>query len=273
MTPSEEERREHYELEHTQYRSWCGICVRARGLGQPHLAAPPPDPDGPPKICCDYCYMSGKDKKEADGAGVMPILAIKDSKSKGYGASTLKKKGAEAHAVAFVAGYIKELGYRRILTQTDGEPAIVSLMESVAASLPEVEFVPQNSPPYDHSANGEAEVAGRELKRHCRAIKFASEERSGKHLPKGHPLLSWIPRHAANVLSRYRRGDDGRTAEQRRTGRRWRKPVARFGEQIYFKPAALKSQSNYEEQMLPGRYIGHHTRTGAVLVMLSLIHI
>ena len=62
---------------------------------------------------------------------------------KGYGTSTLRKKGAEAHAVAFVAGYIKELGYKRILTQTDGEPAIVSLMESVAASLPEVEFVPQ----------------------------------------------------------------------------------------------------------------------------------
>ena len=157
--------------------------------------------------------MSGKDKKEADSTGVMPILAIKDSKSKGYGASTLKKKGAEAHAVAFVA-------------------------ESVAASLPEVEFVPQNSPPYDHSANGEAEVAVRELKRQCRAIKFVFEERSGKHLPKGHPLLSWIPRHAANVLSRYRRGDDGRTAEQRRTGRRWRKPVALFGEQIDFKPAA-----------------------------------
>ena len=38
--------------------------------------------------------MSGKDKKEADSAGVMPIFAIKDAKSKGYGASTLKKKGA-----------------------------------------------------------------------------------------------------------------------------------------------------------------------------------
>ena len=69
------------------------------------------------------------------------------------------------------------------------------------------------------------------------------------------------------MLSRYRRGDDGRTAEQRRTGRRWRKPVALFGEQIYFKPAGLKTPSNYDEQMLPGRYIGHHTRTGAVLVM------
>ena len=34
-TPSNAGRREQNELEHTQYISWCGICVRARGLGQP----------------------------------------------------------------------------------------------------------------------------------------------------------------------------------------------------------------------------------------------
>ena len=59
-------------------------------------------------------------------------------------------------------------------------------------------------------------------------------------IPMTYPLMMWVPRHAAALLNRYRRGEDGFTSEERRTGRAWRKPAIQFGERVQFKPAAMK---------------------------------
>ena len=208
--PSEAERREHEELEHSQYRSWCKHCVGARGTAQPHLAAPEPDPDAPPKVCFDYCYMCGSGGKQStqQQEKVKPILSVKVSKCKTAGASVVKQKGTDPYSVSFLTGFVKELGYKRVIFQSDGEPAIVALSEAATLALPGVEVVPQHSAPDDHMANGEAESGVRELKRKIRAMRTAFEERSHRKLSSSHPLLAWLPRHAANVLTRYRKGPD-----------------------------------------------------------------
>ena len=82
------------------------------------------------------------------------------------------------------------------------------------------------------------------------------------------PVLAWLPRHASDLLSRYRRGPDGRTPEQRHTGKQWRKPVIEYGEIIFFRECGQKVHKNaLHPKMLEGRYIGHHGRTGALLVI------
>ena len=48
--------------------------------------------------------------------------------------------------------------------------------------------------------------------------------------------MSWIPRHAANCVSRYSIMDDGRTPDQRRCGKTWKRPVVEFGESVHFRP-------------------------------------
>ena len=68
----------------------------------------------------------------------------------------------------------------------------------------------------------------------------------------GGPLLSWLPRFEAQVMNKMRNGKDGKTSEMRRTGRRWRKPVAQFGEKVWFRK-------------IWSSFVGHHDRTGAVL--------
>ena len=55
-----------------------------------------------------------------------PILSVKVSKCKTAGASVVKQKGTDPHSVSFLAGFVKELGYKRVIFQSDGEPAIVS---------------------------------------------------------------------------------------------------------------------------------------------------
>ena len=62
------------------------------------------------------------------------------------------------------------------------------------------------------------------------------EQRLGNRTDEKDPLMSWIPRHAANCVSRYRLMDDGRTPDQRRCGKTWKRPVVEFGESVHFRP-------------------------------------
>ena len=82
--------------------------------------------------------------------------------------------------------------------------------------------------------------------------------------------LAWLPRHQADQINRYKVGDDGKTPEQRRPGKRWRKPALEFGERVMIREAQTSQQRHrtaFEAKMIYGRYIGHHGRTGALLVL------
>ena len=71
-------------------------------------------------------------------------------------------------------------------------------------------------------------------------------------------------------VSRYKVGDDGKTPEQRRTGKRWRKPAIEFGERIMIREAQTSQQRHrnaFEAKMIYGRYIGRHGKTGELLVL------
>ena len=58
------------------------------------------------------------------------------------------------------------------------------------------------SPDGDHQANGLAEVGVREIKAQTRILRSQLEQRLGNRTDEKDPLMSWIPRHAANGVSR-----------------------------------------------------------------------
>ena len=93
-------------------------------------------------------------------------------------------------------------------------------------------MIPQGPPEGDHMANGRVEMAVREVKRQCRALRISAEQNTSVRIADDSPLLSWLPRFAAQVMNKMRFGKDGKTSETRRTGRRWRKPMAQFGEKV-----------------------------------------
>ena len=73
------------------------------------------------------------------------------------------------------------------------------------------------------------------------------EARHRCKIPLQSNIVSWMIRHAAFVLTRYRIGHDGHTAYRRLTGRDWMGPVAEIGEQI-FSRLALKKPSSDKKQ-------------------------
>lgn len=281
--PSRQEVERHVATGHAVHRDWCFSCMRGRGLATRHEPAGDDREDADPLVCMDYGYMldheseqgqarqqhgdGERDDEDPDG---MLIVVAKDRRTGTYGSTALRAKGVTDHSCKWLAGFLKHLGYRRLVLHSDGEPSICALKTATVLRLAGVEVVARESPVGDHQANGEAECAVREIKRQIRVLRYALEERIGGPVRKDHPILSWLPMLAADSLSRYRVGRDGRTAEVRRIGRPWKKLVAEFGERVRFRPALAEPlASGMQAKLQTGYYIGHHARTGSLLVMTA----
>ena len=152
ILPSQEEVDEHNIMGHVQYRSWCPHCVAGRGVGQRHVPVED-EPGQLPKILSDYGYMNGQGKGEESRASEetgaadrdnLPILVVKDKKTKTIGASFVLEKGANGFAVKCFASFMQRMGHSRISNTRDGEHSIVAL-KTKAAQTAGVEMVPEES--------------------------------------------------------------------------------------------------------------------------------
>ena len=81
-----------------------------------------------------------------------------------------------------------------------------------------VEVIALGPPEGDHMANGRVEMAVREVKRQCRTLRISAEQHTGVRIADDSPLLSWLPRFAAQVMNKMRIGKDGKTSELRGIG-------------------------------------------------------
>ena len=140
-----------------------------------------------------------------------------------------------------------------------------ALQDAVVHACSGVEVIPQGPREGDHMANGRVEIAVREVKRQCRTLRISTEQNTSVRISDDSPLLSWLPRFAAQVMKNMRIGIDGKTSDMRRTGRRWRKPMAQFGEKVLFRKIGEDGVSSFASRVTQGIFVGHHDRTGTVL--------
>ena len=145
------------------------------------------------------------------------------------------RKVPTAYSISFLVGFIKDLGFRRIILKCDNELSTKTLQYAVIHACVGVEVIPQGPLEGDHMANGRVEKAVREVKLQCRTLRISAEQNTSVRISDDSPLLGWLPRFAAQVMNKMRIGKDGETSEMRRTGRRWRKPMAQFGEKVWFR--------------------------------------
>ena len=96
-------------------------------------------------------------------------------------------------------------------------------------------MIPQGPLEGAHMVNGRMGMTVREVKRHCRTLRISAEHDTSVRIAHDSPLLSWHPRFAPQAMNKMRIGKVGKTSELRRTRRRWRKPLAQFGEKISFR--------------------------------------
>ena len=259
--PSARQISEHELTGHAVYRSWCRHCVASKGRAHAHSSR---EEGELPEICVDYGFFC-RDKED-----VLPILCVecRNSSTGCVGATVVDRKGASDYASSFLTAFIKSQGFKRILVRSDNERSLLSVIERVTSNLTGVELVLMTSPEGDHQANGLAEVGVREIKAQTRILRSQLEQRLGSRIDEKDPLMSWIPHHVANCVSRYRIMDDGRMPDQRRCGRTWKRPVVEFGESVHFRPVGENNAlRGGDQRLLRGVYVGHHERSGAAIFL------
>ena len=164
-SPTQEEIDEHEVTDHTTYRTWCGHCVRARGLRERHVKVSEDEKAQRafPMISLDYFWKGANDREREHE---LPSLQVKDEHSGMTWACVVPAKGPDRFAVDYVLGILDECGYKRIILKSDNEPAIKSLKTKVK-EVAKVEIVLEEGKTGDKPSTGAVEVSVRESKRQC----------------------------------------------------------------------------------------------------------
>jgi hypothetical protein len=219
-TPTQEEIEQH-EFTHVPYRSWCQHCVKARARDLQHKRGGGSD-DTVDKVMLDFCFLTS----ETDPGYTMTVLCVIDITS-GAVAATQTDKTANTYTVNFVVQALNSWGRTKVVLQADQEPATLSLVRAVAQARQHPTIV-RHSPSNSSQSLGHAENANKLIQEQFRTLRLALEHRIGKRIRLQPPCMSWLLRHAAWCLSRYRRGTDGMMAPLNWAKRQTLKPAFTF---------------------------------------------
>ena len=177
---------------HIPFRNWCPECVMGKAKNDPHKRQAGHSGMTEPLIAMDYGYLE-RSKEEArsvqrnldedQGSPVeeedkgMPILVVKDCKSKWMSATVVPEKGANGYAIQCLGRDIADImGYKRVIVKADQEPAIVALREAVFLQKG-IEVMKEESPVGESQSNGEAENAVQAAQAQIRTMLMALERR------------------------------------------------------------------------------------------------
>ena len=87
---------------------------------------------------------------------------------------------------------------------------MVTLEDKVRA-LGQFDVIEEAAPTGDSQSQGDAECAVEIVQSMVRSLKLALEARVRAEVPEEHAVIPWMVRHAAQVVNRYRIGEDGLT--------------------------------------------------------------
>ena len=73
-----------------------------------------------------------------------PIVICGDSRYGQTGATCCERKGPTAYSISLLVGFVKDLGFRRIVLKCEEEPSTKSLQDAVIQAFAGVEVIPQD---------------------------------------------------------------------------------------------------------------------------------
>jgi hypothetical protein len=262
--PTAAEREEHERM-HEPYRAWCPACVAGRGRADAHLARHEAE-KGIPVIGVDYGYQNeqeGEDEAADDGSN--PLLCGRNSRDRMMFCHLLKEKGNSVRNREVLARELEAGGYQRQIVRSDGEPAMVAhvvgaIQQAMLSGAP-LEFLREQVSKGQSQGNGLAEGAVKEAKAKIRTLRHAAEHGLGRTIPDNHDVLAWLPTHAAATINVTRVGVDGRTPYELRYGKKFRRPVAPWGQKVHWMPTGkLVSRTAAESRWKEGIFLGLYWR-------------
>ena len=274
---SQQEREEH-ERTHTPFRAWCRHCVRGRGKNTAHKKRDSAEVQeaAVPRVSMDYFFMSEDDRKASEN----PIFTMVDEETGEKYARAVGQKGLGEHGVMDwlikdISAELKAWGHSggdgcSLIMKTDGEPAIVAVREAVA-KYHGGRVIPEAPAKGESPSNGLVEEAGKTSREFTRVLKDQLECKAKMELKIGENIVLWMIRWAAMMCSRYLVGKDGRTAYERRRGRRCKVPVVAFGETVWYKKIreSKDRKDKFNSEWEEGIWLGHARSSNEAVIGTS----
>lgn len=138
-----------------------------------------------------------------------------------------------------------------IQLKTDQEPAIVNLQTEIQEMRSGM-VIPTNSPVGESQCNGRVEGTIRRIQEKVRALRHQLECGIKHKIADGAPLMRWMVRWAAELLSKYSSGDDGRAPYERIRREICVVPIMPFGEMVMYMPLSTVKRSKGQPAKRPG---------------------
>ena len=262
--PTNDEIREH-ELTHTPYRSWCSHCVRARALAAQHH--PMKDEEKAfATMHLDYWFMRDK-----AGAELVPVVTLKDDKTKAVKAHVVPGKGNVEGAADMLIKDIGKCGHMHtVILKCDQEPALIDLRNKMQERRTPTTLV-EESKSKDSRSNGVIERAIQSVEGIVRTMKFALEHKLKITIECTHPVMTWLVEHAAETLNKFHVGSDGRTAYERMKGKSYKGEVFEFGRSVMHRVAGEVQGGSMQARFFEGVWVGKSTTSDEhILIMENL---
>ena len=190
---------------HNPYRSWCPICVEAKGKEDPHYKSKKDKSklEGKPTIGLDYKSF-GQNAKNDDKA---TVIIGRDRKTMYTFAHLCTAKGpTDEWVVEQLVKDIDGLGHADLILKTDGEPALVAVQEAIKRRRTAHGTIPQHPPAYDPQSNGAIEKTVDDFMGQMRALKIGLERRLKTKIESDEAILQWMIEHSSTIINRCQMG-------------------------------------------------------------------
>ena len=153
----------------------------------------------------------------------------------------------------------------RIMVKSDREFAIIDVQTAMQEVRPNM-IVPVNSPVGESESNGRAENTIRRVQEKIRTLRHHVEHKLGIRIPEQSSVMAWLVRWAAELISKYSRGDDGKSPYERIAGEPSKVLLEPFGEKVLYLLMMTVKRQKGEPAKLPGIWLGVNERTEENLI-------
>ena len=264
---SKQEREEH-ERTHMFFRAWWPYCVTAGNRNRVHKNKKDDYEEAVtkvPRIAMDYFFMLEEDSKaNKNGDRYAKATGQKAVGSNREMDQLVEDMSSELNAWRLLGG-----GENALIMKSDGERLIIALGESLAKFHGD-RITPESPANGESKSNGAVEETGKTIRRQTKVMKEQVQDKAKTALHPEDPVVQWMIRWSVMLTSRFSIGRDGRSAFERRRGRKCKISLVPMGEKVWHRES--REGKDRKKQILQRKEATNLARTFEKFVIIHLCH-
>lgn len=221
--------------------------------------------EGPVNVSMDYMYAYERTGKNKETKHNPPHLIVIEHEHGRCWAHRTPNKGAHDRAHWSPRRIVQDLdnnGLKDVTIQLkSGQESSTNNVQTMVHGIRPGMVIPTNSPVGEPQCNARVENVIRSVQEKVRALRHQVGNNIKCRALDDAALMSWLVRWAAELLSKYAPGDNGRTPYERIRQEACAVPIARFAEAVvYTCPTTVRRNKGVPVKKM-GIYLGTNERT------------